>query len=112
MTHSVYGLPYQKKKKKKKKKRDKVVCSTLNGMLLKLEVHFTYLGSNISSTETDVNIRIRKTLTAIDRLSTIEKSNLLDEIKLELFHVVAVSGTTIWLHHLKFKEVLDGNGTK
>ena len=39
--------------------------------------HFTYLGSNIASTENNVNICIGKTWTTIDRLSTIWKSNLL-----------------------------------
>ena len=39
--------------------------STLNGSSLKLEDRFTYLGSSISSTETDINTQIAK---AIDRL--------------------------------------------
>ena len=37
---------------------------------------FTYLDNNISSTENDVNTRIDKTLTVIDRLSAIWKSDL------------------------------------
>ena len=48
--------------------------STLNRKLLKLDDHFTYLVSNISSTESDVNIS--KAWTVIDRLSTVWKSNL------------------------------------
>ena len=36
---------------------------------------FTYLSNNISSTESDVNIRIAKAWTAIDRLFTVYKSS-------------------------------------
>ena len=42
---------------------------------------FMYLGSSISSTESDVNIRLAKAWTAIDRLSIIWKSGLSDKIK-------------------------------
>ena len=55
--------------------------STLNGRPLKLVDKFTYLGSNISSTESDVNINLAKTWTAINRISIIWKSDLSDEIK-------------------------------
>ena len=40
-----------------------------------------YLGSNISSTESDVNICTGKTWTTIERLSTIRKFTLSDRIK-------------------------------
>ena len=49
--------------------------STLNDKPLKLEDPFAYLSRNILSTENDVNTRIRKTYTAIDRLSIIWKSD-------------------------------------
>ena len=42
--------------------------SSLNGKPLKLVDPFIYLGSNISSTESNVNIRIGQVWTAIDRL--------------------------------------------
>ena len=45
--------------------------STLNGSSLKLVNKFTYLGSSISSTEKDINTRLAKAWTAIDRLSII-----------------------------------------
>ena len=45
--------------------------STLNGSSLKLEDKFTYLGSSVSSTETDINMWLAKAWTAIDRLSVI-----------------------------------------
>ena len=41
---------------------------TSNGLPLKLVEQFTYLGSNISSSERDVSIRIRNAWTAIDSL--------------------------------------------
>ena len=45
--------------------------STLNGSSLKLVDKFNYLGSSVSSTETDINRRQEKAWTAIDRLSII-----------------------------------------
>ena len=39
------------------------VISILNGKPLKLVDHFTYLSSNISSTESDINIHIGKAWT-------------------------------------------------
>ena len=50
-----------------------------------------YIDSNISSAETDVNMRITKAWTSIDRLSIVKKSNLYDEIKRYLFQAVAMS---------------------
>ena len=41
--------------------------SLLNGQSLKLLNHFMYLGSNILSTESDVNIRVDKAWIVIDR---------------------------------------------
>ena len=52
--------------------------STLNGSSLKLVDKFTYIGSSVSSTETDINIRLAKIWTAIDRLSDIGDSDLTD----------------------------------
>ena len=40
-----------------------------------------------------------KAWTAVDKLSLIWKSDLLDEIKQDFFKAVIVS-TTIWIHHL------------
>ena len=52
--------------------------STLNGASLKLVDKFTYPGSSISSTENDINMRLAKAWTAINRLSVIWKSDLSD----------------------------------
>ena len=43
--------------------------STLNGSSLKLVIKFTFLGSNVSSTETGIETRLAKAWTAIIRLS-------------------------------------------
>ena len=45
--------------------------STLDGTSLKLVDRFTYLGSSISSTEKDIDTRLTKAWTAIDKLSII-----------------------------------------
>ena len=59
--------------------------STLDGSLLKLVDKFTYLGSSVSSTETDINTWLAKAWTAIDSLSVIWKSDLTDKIKHSFF---------------------------
>ena len=55
--------------------------STLKGSYLKLVDKFTYLGSSVISTETDINTRLAKVWTAIDRLSVIWKSDLTNKMK-------------------------------
>ena len=49
---------------------------------MKLVEKFTYLRSSVSSTENDINIRLPKAWTAIDKLSVILESDLTDKIKL------------------------------
>ena len=65
--------------------------STVSGKLLKCVDQFIYLGSNISSTESGINICIGKAWIAIDRLSIIWKSDLPNEIKQEFFRAVPMS---------------------
>ncbi len=65
--------------------------STLNGRSLKLVDKFTYLGSSVSSTETDINTQLAKAGTAIDRLSVIWKSEFTDKIKHSFFQAVVAS---------------------
>ena len=62
---------------------------------LKLVDKFIYFGSNISSTESDVNIYLAKVWTAINRLSTIWKSDLSVNIKQDFFQAMVV-----WMHHM------------
>ena len=67
------------------------VLSTHSGKPLKLIDQFTYLGSNISFTEINVNLRRENANNAIDRLSVIWNPNLSYKIKQDFFQTVAVS---------------------
>ena len=81
--------------------KQKTAIYTLNGKLLKLVDQFTYLSSNISFTESDVNIHLTNKWNAIERLSIIWKSELSDKIKLDFFQAIAVYillyGCTTWM---------------
>ena len=61
---------------------------------------FTHLGSSVSSTKKDIDMRLRKAWTAIDKLSIIWKSDLTDKMKRSFFQAVVVSillyGCTTW----------------
>ena len=63
--------------------------STLEGTPLKLVDKFTYLGSSVESTEKDIETRLTKAWTAINRLSIIWKSDLTGHID-----------TAIWMHYM------------
>ena len=65
--------------------------STLEWTLLKLVDKFTYLGSSVESTEKDIETRLTKTWTAINRLSIIWKSDLTDKMKRSFFQAVVTS---------------------
>ena len=67
---------------------------TLSSRPLKLVDEFTYLGSNISSTESGINICLVKVWTIFNRLSIIQKSDLSDKIKQDFFQ------TPVWIHHM------------
>ena len=90
--------------------------STLNGSSLKLVNKFIYLGSGVSSTETNINTRLAKALAAIDRLSVIWKSDLTDKMKRSFFQAAVVSillyGCTTWTLTKRPAKKLDGNYTK
>ena len=90
--------------------------STRNGTSLKLVDNFTYQGSSVSSTKTEVNTWLVKSLTAIDRLSVICKSDLTDKIKRSFFQAADVSillyGCTTWTLTTRMEKKLDGNYTR
>ena len=65
--------------------------STLNGSSLKLVDKFTFLESCVSSTETDISMRLAKAWTAFDRVSVLWKSDLTDKMKHGFFQVAVVS---------------------
>ena len=73
---------------------------TLNSSILKLVDKFTYQGSSVPSTETDINMQLAKAWTAINRLSVIWESDLTDKMKCSFFQAAIVSillyGFTTW----------------
>ena len=89
---------------------------TLDGAPLKLVDKFTYLGSSVSSTEKDIDTRLTKAWTAIDRLSIIWKSDLTDKMKRSFFQAAVVSillyGCTTWTLTKRLERRLDGNYTR
>ena len=90
--------------------------STLEGTSLKLVDKFTYLGSSVLSTEKNIDTRLTKAWTAINRLSIIWKSDLTGKIKRSFFQAAVVSillyGCTTWTLTKRLKKKLDGNYTR
>ena len=90
--------------------------STLKGTSLKLVDKFTYLGSSVESTEKDIETRLTKAWTAINRLSTIWKSDLTDKMKRSFFLAAVTSillyGCTSWTLTKRLEKKLDGNYTR
>ena len=90
--------------------------STQGGTSLKLVDKFTYLGSSVSSTEKDIDTRLTKAWTAIDRLSIIWRSDLTDKMKRSFFQAAVVSillyGCTTWTLTKRLEKKLDGNYTR
>ena len=89
---------------------------TLKGGSLKLVDKFTYLGSSVSSTENDINTRLAKASTVIDRLSVIWRSDLSDKIKRNFFQAAIESillyGYATWTLIKRIEKRLDGNCTR
>ena len=90
--------------------------STLDRTSLKLVDKFTYRGSSVSSTEKDIDTRLTKAWTAIDRLSIIWKSDLTDKMKRSFFQAAVMSillyGCTTWMLTKRLEKKLDGNYTR
>ena len=89
--------------------------STLEGTPLKLVDKFTYLGSSVASTEKDIDTRLTKAWTAINRLSIIWKSYLTDKRKCSFFQAAVASillyRCTTWTLTKPLEKKLDGNYT-
>ena len=64
--------------------------STLGGSSLKLVDKITYLGSSVSSTEVDIDTRLTRAWTAIDKPSVIWKSDLTDKMKRSFFQAAVM----------------------
>ena len=90
--------------------------STLDGTSLKLVDKFTYLGNSVSSTEKDIDTRLTKAWTAINKLSIIWKSDLTDKMKRSFFQAAVVLillyGCTTWTLTKRLEKKLDGNYTR
>ena len=90
--------------------------STLDGTPLKLVDKFTYLGSSVESTEKDIDTRLTKAWTAINRLSIIWKSDLTDKMKRSFFQAAVTSillyGCTTRTLTKRLEKKLDGNYTR
>ena len=92
------------------------ICVTTKRASLKLVDKFTYLGSSVSSTKNDIDTRLTKAWTAIDRLSIIWKSDLTDKMKPSFFQAAVVSillcRCTTWTLTKRLEKKLDGNYTR
>ena len=90
--------------------------STVDGTPLKLVDKFTYLGSSVASTEKDIDTRLTKAWTAINRLSIIWKSDLTDKMKRSFFQAAVASillyGCTSRTLTKRLEKKLDGNYTR
>ena len=90
--------------------------STLDGTPLKLADKFTYRGSIISSTKKNIDTRLTKAWTAINRLSIIWKSDLTDKMKRSFFQaaviLILLYGCTTWTLTKWLEKKLDGNYTR
>ena len=77
---------------------------------------FTYLGSSVSSTEKDIDTRLTKAWTAIDKLSVIWKSDQTDKMKRSFFQAAVMSKlqywSTTWTLTKQLEKKLDGNYTR
>ena len=74
--------------------------STLNGSSLKLVDKFTYLGSSVSPTETDINTRPAKASTANDSLSVIWKSGLTEKNEAQFLPSSGRVDIAIWMDNI------------
>ena len=90
--------------------------STLDRTPLKLVDKFTYLGSSVASTKKDIETRLTKAWTAINRLSIIWKSDLTDKMKRCFFQAAVTSillyGCTARTLTKRLEKKLDGNYTR
>ena len=70
----------------------------------------------VASTEKDIDTRLMKALTAINRLSIIWKSDLTDKMKRSFFQAAVASillyGCTTWTLTKRLEKKLDGNYTR
>ena len=89
---------------------------TFNGTKLKQVDDFLYLGSWINSCDKDINVRIAKAWTAMQKLDTIWKSGLKRSIKIDFFRAtvetVLLYGSNSWTLTKAKNKKLDGTYTR
>ena len=73
---------------------------TRDGTHLKLEDKFTYLGSSVSSTEKDIDTRLTKAMTAINRLSIVWKLDLTEKNETQFLPGSCRIDTAVWMHYV------------
>ena len=92
------------------------VSNSLSHTTLSNKVRGIFFWSSVSSTKEDIDTRLTKTWTAIDRLSIIWKSDLTDKMKRSFFQAAVVSillyGCTTWTLTKRLEKKLDGNYTR
>ena len=77
--------------------KQKGAISTSSGKPPKLVDYFPYLGSNISSTESDFNIYLAK-------VCYHSYGNLISD-KIKFLTSCGFISTTVWMHHLDYNEM-------
>ena len=96
--------------------RSKYSSLFLLSLIFTLQQVLTYLGSSVESTEKDIETRLTKAWTAINRLSIIWKSDLTDKMKRSFFQAAVTSillyGCTTWTLTKRLEKKLDGNYTR
>ena len=77
---------------------------------------FTYLGSSVPPTKKDIDTRLTKAWTAIDRLLIIRKSDLTDKMTRSFFQASVVSillyECTTWTLTKRLEKKINGNYTR
>ena len=100
-THSLFGV---------------VVLQSATHTRANLVDKFTYLGSSVLSTEQDIDTRLTKAWTAIDRLSVIWKSDHTYKMKRTFSQaanvLILLCGCTTWTITKRLEKKLDGNYTR
>ena len=89
---------------------------TLGGDIVKQVLSFIYLGSEVSDTESDVNIRIGKAWAALNKMKMIWESGLSDGLKRKFFRAtveaVLLYGSVTWTLTKHLEQRLSGTYTR
>ena len=89
---------------------------SLDDQIIQEVLDFVFLGSNVQSSEKDMTIRITKAWAALNKLTSIWKSNLPDDLKRSFFRAVVESvllyGSTTWTLTKAMENRLDGTYTR